>query len=262
MNESLEAPTDHLERKTMKKKVHWLFSFILFIALILLWHVLSLGRKTLFFPSPAEVLQALVQILSSEAFFTSVFNTLKAVLLSFMAAFIPALALGISGKFVPFLHHIMEEISGVIRSVPTVAIILMALLLLPVSVTPVVICFFVVFPVLYTNIAEGLVATDPLLLEMAQIYRISRKKVIRNIYIPSLKPFIAAGVRSALGLGFKVMVTAEVFNFVSQNTIGAQMYLHKIQIDLAGIIAWTIVVIVLSLLFDIALKKLFREKKL
>ena len=97
---------------------------------------------------------------------------------------------------------------------------------------------------------------------MAQIYRISRKKVIRNIYIPSLKPFIAAGVRSALGLGFKVMVTAEVFNFVSQNTIGAQMYLHKIQIDLAGIIAWTIVVIVLSLLFDIALKKLFREKKL
>lgn len=246
----------------MKKKVHWLFSFILLLALILLWHVLSLGRKTLIFPSPFEVLQSLVQILSSKAFFASVFNTVKTVLISFAVAFIPALALGIAGKFVPFLHFVMDKISGVIRSVPTVAIILMALLLLPVSVTPVVICFFVVFPVLYTNIAEGLVATDPLLLEMAQIYHISRKKIIRNIYIPSLKPFIAAGVRSSFGLSFKVMVTAEVFNFVSQNTIGAQMYLHKIQIDLAGIIAWTLVVIILSLLFDFALKILFREKSL
>lgn len=244
----------------MKKKTHWLFSLTFFIGLILLWHLLSLGRKTLIFPSPFEVLQTLVRIITGKAFVASVFNTVKAVLISFAVAFVPALALGIAGKFLPVLHKVMDEVSGIIRSVPTVAIILMALLLLPVSVTPVVICFFVVFPVLYTNIAEGLAATDPLLLEMAQIYRVGRGKTIRHIYIPSLKPFIAAGVRSSFGLSFKIMVTAEVFNFVSQNTIGAQMYLHKIQIDLAGIIAWTIIVVVISLLFDLVLKKLFREK--
>lgn len=32
------------------------------------------------------------------------------------------------------------------------------------------------------------------------------------------------------------------------------MYMHKIQIDLAGIIAWTIVVVIISLLFDLVLK--------
>ena len=245
----------------MKKRLHLLTSAMVFIGLILLWQLLSLGRKTLIFPSPVEVLQSMIDIITGKSFLPSVFNTVKAVLISFAAAFIPALILGITGKFMPFLHRGMESISGVIRSVPSVAIILMALLLLPVAVTPVVICFFVVFPVLYTNISEGLVSTDPLLLEMAKIYRISRERIIRNIYIPSLKPFIAAGCRSALGLSFKIMVTAEVFNFVTQNTIGAQMYLHKIQIDLAGIMAWTIIVIALSMVFDVALKKLFEEKK-
>lgn len=245
----------------MKKRLHWLTSAALFTGIILLWQFLSLGRKTLIFPSPVEVLQSIAEIITGGSFLPSVYNTVKAVFISFAAAFLPALILGITGKFMPFINRMMEDISGIIRSAPTVAIILMALLLLPVSVTPVVICFFVVFPVLYTNISEGLVATDPQLLEMARIYRISREKIIRSIYIPSLKPFIAAGCRSALGLSFKIMVTAEVFNFVTQNTIGAQMYLHKIQIDLAGIMAWTIIVIALSLLFDFALKKLFEEKR-
>ncbi len=254
-------PLEHSPKQPARNKIQWLSQAILFIAFILLWQLLSLGRKTLIFPSPLEVVQSLAAIITGRQFLPSVTNTVKAVFISFIAAFIPALVLGIASKFAPFLHRFMEGISGIIRSVPTVAIILMALLLLPVSVTPVVICFFVVFPVLYTNISEGLVSTDPRLLEMAQIYRISRERVIRSIYIPSLKPFIAAGSRSALGLSFKIMVTAEVFNFITQNTIGAQMYLHKIQIDLAGIIAWTIIVIVLSLLFDFALKKLFEEKQ-
>jgi len=245
----------------MKKKLRWLSSAILFVGFILLWQLLSAGRKTLIFPSPLEVLQSMAAIITGKSFLPSVWNTVKAVLISFVAAFIPALVLGIASKFIPFLHRVMEDFSSIIRSVPTVSIILMALLLLPVSVTPVVICFFVVFPVLYTNISEGLVATDPQLLEMAKIYRIPRERIIRNIYIPSLKPFIAAGCRSALGLSFKIMVTAEVFNFVTQNTIGAQMYLRKIDIDIAGIIAWTIIVIVLSLLFDVVLRNLFKEKR-
>ncbi len=252
---------ENFQQQPAKKNLQWLSQVILFIAFILLWQLLSLGRKTLIFPSPLEVVQALAAIITGRQFIPSVLNTVKAVLISFAAAFLPALALGTASKFVPLLNKTMESISGIIRSVPTVAIILMALLLLPVSITPIVICFFVVFPVLYTNISEGLISTDPQLLEMAQIYRISRERVIRSIYIPSLKPFIAAGCRSALGLSFKIMVTAEVFNFVTHNTIGAQMYLHKIQIDLAGIIAWTIIVIVLSLLFDFALKKLFEGKR-
>lgn len=245
----------------MGKKAHWLSSLISFIGLLIVWYFLSLNRKTLIFPSPLEVWQSFVTVLGSKAFLPSVFNTVKAVFISFAVAFIPALVLGILSRFVPSLHRFMEDISGIIRSVPSVAIILMALLLLPVSVTPVVICFFVVFPVLYTNIAEGLARTDPLLLEMAKVYGVSRGKVIRYIQIPSVKPFIVAGTRTALGLSFKIMVTAEVFNFVNHNTIGSQMYMHKIQIDIAGIIVWTIVVVVLSILLDVALKKLFEVKR-
>ncbi|HAA25504.1 MAG TPA: sulfonate ABC transporter permease [Ruminiclostridium sp.] len=239
------------------------YSYVVFIAVfIVLWHFLSLGRKTLIFPSPYEVLLSLVSIVRSGIFIAVVFNTLKTIFLSFVIAFVPALVLGIFSKLVPVVYIVMDGVSAVARSIPTVAIILMALLLLPVSLTPLVICFFVVFPVLYINIAEGLVSVDGRLLEMARSYRINKRKIITDIYIPSLRPFLIAGIRSAIGLSFKIIVTAEVFNFVNSNTIGAQMYMHKIQIDLAGIIAWTIVVVVISLLVDFILKKLFERSEI
>ncbi|NLM10027.1 MAG: ABC transporter permease subunit [Clostridiaceae bacterium] len=243
----------------MKKNIQTVFLVIFIIAFIIVWHFLSLGRKTLIFPSPYEVFVSLYSIISSPSFLPTVFNTVRAVFLSFAAAFIPALILGIISKLVPFIHRLMEFVSGFIRSVPTVAIILMALLLLPVSYTPVIICYFVVFPVLYTNISEGLQNVDVKLIEMARIYKFSNAKIIHNIYVPSLKTYIIAGARSALGLNFKVMVTAEVFNFVNHRTIGAQMYMHKIQIDLAGIMAWALIVVAVSIIFDLLIKILFRE---
>ena len=238
------------------------FSYGIFIAVfIILWHFLSLRRKTLIFPSQYEMLFSLVSIIRSSSFIHVIGNTVKTVFLSFAMALVPALVLGILGKLVPVIYMVMDHISAIARSIPTVAIILMALLLLPVSLTPLVICFFVVFPVLYTNIAEGLVSVDGRLLEMAKSYRIKKRKIITDIYIPSLRTFLIAGTRSALGLSFKIIVTAEVFNFVNSNTIGAQMYMHKIQIDLAGIIAWTIVVVIISLLFDFILIKLFERSE-
>lgn len=244
----------------MKKHTQKL-SYLIFLAVfIIIWHFLSRGRETLIFPSPYEVLLSFVSILQSKTFMPSVLNTVKAVFISFAFAFIPSLILGILGKLIKPVYDIMDSISGIIRSIPSVAIILIALLLLPVSVTPIVICFFVVFPVLYTNIAEGLVSVDNKLLEMARVYRIDKKKIILGIYIPSLYTYLIAGARSALGLNFKIMVTAEVFNFIKLNTIGAQMYMYKIQIDIAGIIAWTIIVVAISLLFDFLLKKTFERR--
>jgi len=233
---------------------------VVFIAtFVVLWHFLSLGRKTLIFPSPYEVIVSLYSIIASRSFLPTVFNTVWAVFLSFAAAFIPALIIGIISKLVRFVYRLMELVTGFIRSIPTVAIILMALLLLPLSYTPVIICYFVVFPVLYTNISEGLQNVDEKLLEMARIYRFSNAKIIRNIYIPSLKTYIIAGSRSALGLNFKVMVMAEVFNFANHRTIGAQMYMHKIQIDLAGVFAWALIVVAVSIIFDLLIKFIFRE---
>jgi NitT/TauT family transport system permease protein len=247
----------------MKKQLRKFSYVLLFIAaFITLWHFLSLGRKTLIFPSPYEVLFSLVSIIRSSIFIPVIINTVKTVFLSFAMAFLPALALGVLSKLIPVVYMVMDSVSSIVRSIPTVAIILMALLLLPVSLTPLIICFFVVFPVLYTNIAEGLVSVDKRLLEMARSYRVKKRRIITEIYIPSLRTFLIAGSRSALGLSFKIIVTAEVFNFVNSNTIGAQMYMHKIQIDIAGIIAWTIVVVIISLLFDFILKKLFERSEI
>jgi len=38
------------------------------------------------------------------------------------------------------------------------------------------------------------------------------------------------------------------------------MYMHKIGIDLAGIFAWALIVAAVSIIFDLLIKIIFREK--
>ena len=54
---------------------------------------------------------------------------------------------------------------------------------------PVLICGMMVLPVIYSSVSTGIHLTDPQLLEMAKVYRLSKLRIFRRIYVPSVMPF-------------------------------------------------------------------------
>lgn len=113
----------------------------------------------------------------------------------------------------------------------------------------VAVCFLVVLPNIYINTLEGLKAADVRLLEMAKVFRMSAGNRFFYVYRPALRPFLTGGMKLALGMCWKSGVAAEVIG-TPQYSIGGGMYLSKIHLDTAGVLAWTAVILLLSLCFE------------
>ena len=102
-----------------------------------------------------------------------------------------------------------------------------------------------VLPVIWQGVHTGLQSADPDLLEMAQVYRFSRGKKLRYLYLPAALPHLLSAMRVGLGFSWKSGIAGEVIAIPSQ-AIGTQLYHAKIYLDMPGLFAWTIVIILLS----------------
>ena len=106
-----------------------------------------------------------------------------------------------------------------------------------------------VLPVLFGNVKAGIQSADPQLLEMARVFRFTRKQKLLRIYFPAVAPYLAAGLKTCLGLAWKAGVAAEVLCLAAAS-IGRHLYESKIYLETADMFAWTLVVILLSILIE------------
>ena len=94
-----------------------------------------------------------------------------------------------------------------------------------------------------------LAQTDPKLLEMAVVFRMPVWRKIRFIYLPALVPYLVSGCRIALGMSWKSGAAAEVIG-LPEHSIGEHLYMAKIYLETADLFAWTLVIILVSAVFE------------
>ena len=102
---------------------------------------------------------------------------------------------------------------------------------------------------MYTNIQKGIDQTNTHLLEMANLYQVTRFDKIRYIYIPEVLPFFHSGCSISLGLCFKSGIAAEVIGLPTYS-IGTQLYEAKLYLLTKELFAWTFIIIFISMLFE------------
>jgi NitT/TauT family transport system permease protein len=105
------------------------------------------------------------------------------------------------------------------------------------------------FPFISTNVSDGIRSIDPELTVMASFYKVSRKRIIREVYIPAIMPFIISGASSALGIGWRAIIIGEV---LSQPVYGIGTMMQNAQtfLNVDKVIAWTIVAVLISYGFE------------
>jgi NitT/TauT family transport system permease protein len=154
------------------------------------------------------------------------------------------------------VYEIFEPFIVLIRSTPVISIIIIALIWFKSDYAPVFTGFLMCFPVVWSNVVQGIKNTDHHLIEMSKIYRVKPMQIIRTVYIPSAKPFIAAGLTSSLGLAWKVIAAAEVLS-LPRYAIGSKLHDSKIYLESDRLIAWTLLIIIISYLFELVLARVF-----
>lgn len=233
-----------------------IISLISLIIIIIAWNIFaSIIDKTIVLPTPLETLQSIIDILKSKNFINILWATVVRTIISFIAALFLGIIIGTFAGINNKVESAFLPIFTVLRTVPTMAVILLVLIWLGGERAPILISFLVIFPIIYINVIKGVQNVDYKLLEMASIYNVPKKSVIKNIYFASMIPYLIASINSALGLGFKVTVAAEVLGD-TKYSIGKELQLSSINLDMPSVFGWAIILIIIVIMFDLITKHL------
>ncbi|MEG1647068.1 MAG: ABC transporter permease subunit [Clostridia bacterium] len=213
-------------------------------------------------PKPSLVIKDFFVLFATKDFYLSVFYTFLRGILAFLVSFVLALTLSILGNFFKPLHAVLSPYIFIMRSVPTMSVILLIILWVNSFTSPILIAFLVIFPIQYSSFFGAINNIDKDLLQMAEVYKIDKKNIVRKIYLSMLLPQILVAVKATIGLTVKVVIAGEVLAHTSAS-IGAMMQQAKIFIDTANLLAWTVVAILLSYFLEsiitLILKKLRKK---
>lgn len=242
----------------MKKR--WMKFAAVFIWLAI-WFIAAIIINDSFkFPGPVETLKALyINIISGNGFFKTVFTSLFRILLGFALSCFLGLVFGVVAGIKKVFADFMEPLISVIKSTPVMSFIILAMIWFRFATVPIIICFLMCFPIIYSNIRIGISQTDKNILDMAKLYKVKPRRVLSGIYLKSVKPYFYAAANICLGLGFKVTVAAEVLASPDYG-IGSRLYDAKVYLEPVEVFAWTFVILVLSYALEQLLKMVFRSK--
>ena len=217
---------------------------------LLVWELIYryVGREILIV-SPVRAASRLFELAGTQVFWDAVASTCFKVLEGFVLAIAAGSVLAVITNRSAFMKHLFSPLLGVIRATPIASIIILALVWLATGRIPVFVVFLMVLPIVWTNIYAGLDVVDIQLLEMGRIFRFGPWKTIRYIYLPTLMPHIVSALTTGLGVAWKTAIGAEVIARPA-GTMGGFVYNSRIYLQTDDLFAWTIAVILLSVLLE------------
>lgn len=215
-----------------------------------LWQISSMVSKDkIFFAGPSDVIASLAQQSIKADFWISIAFSLAKIGAGFLGAFLLGVVIGILAFRFSFIRDFLSPLMSVIKSVPVASFVILALIWIGSKNLSIFISFLVVFPIIYTATIGGLNSTNPKLLEMAELFNMRKWHKAVAIYKPALMPYLTSSCRVAFGMAWKSGVAAEVIG-VPDLSIGEKLYMSKIYLDTAGLFAWTLVIVLLSVLSE------------
>jgi NitT/TauT family transport system permease protein len=229
------------------------------LVLLLTWEIGARWlAQPLLLPLPAAALRQAWLLLGTASFWTHLATTIGRGLIGFGLAFIFGVSIGLLAGRRKSWEAFFRPLIAILRSTPSMSLIILALIWMRSDQVPVFVTFLVVFPIIIQNVIDGMHQVSPNLLAMVWVFRLSRMRRVTKLYLPSLLPFLAAATATGLGFTWKVLIAAEVLAYPAWG-VGAQLDTARTYLQTDVVFAWTLVVMVIGLSFDYLLAFLMRK---
>ncbi len=217
---------------------------------IIIWQIASgIINLELILPSPLCVLKRIFELCANKDFYITIIHSIGRVMLGMLAGVLIGALGGALTAFSSFAKSLFSPILAVIKSTPIASFIILLFLWLSRDAVALFISALIVLPIVWSNVEVGLKSCDKSLLEMASAYKIPKSKMLTSIYIPSTLPYFTASLKSSLGMSWKAGIAAEAL-ILPSISIGKQIFEAKYNLETVDLFAWTIVVIILSIIIE------------
>ena len=204
------------------------------------------GRRTdpILLTYPTAVARAAVELIRSGELLRQVLVSLAALAAGFGASLVLGVGLGLLMGRSRVAEAALDPHINALYATPQVALtpLLMMWFGLGFTVKLVMIFLFAFFPILI-NTAGGVKNVSGSMVEVGRAYLASNRQILLKVLLPAALPFIAAGVRIAVGRAVVGMIVAELFTAITG--LGAMLTLYGNLFETAKMF---VVIVVLGLL--------------
>jgi NitT/TauT family transport system permease protein len=267
-HEMTEAVADNAWTRSNSRRLRFglLLQRVVLVGLLIgIWWLFSLSVPHYILPGPARVWQALTLIAANGDLWSNLGITLWRVTVGFVIAALVSLPLGIflgankrAGEFFEPVIPVMNTVSSAIWAI--FAIIWFGIS----NATTIFVVFMTAMPLIITNVWQGTRTVNAEFIELAQVLRMPKWKVMTKIYLPTILPYFFSGARLAFGFGWRVSLVAETIGASSGVGYRLRQAADLIQTD--QVFAWTLTLVVMMATLEMGLLKplenhLFRWKK-
>ena len=213
--------------------------WVTLVVLVAIWQVLTLVVDIDLFPTPMGVARSIGDALEGGLFLSNLGDSMVRIGLGFGLGILAGIVVGLLMGSRDFWNRFFQDLIVLGLSLPGLVYALLAIMVFGIGLAaPVVAIAVASLPFVAVNVREGVRSVDKQLLEMCRVYKVDRSRIIRQVIIPTLMPFIMAAVRIGFTVAWKVAVLTEVFG--ASTGIGYQMRYQFGIFSVRGIVAWAL----------------------
>ena len=227
------------------------------VVLLGIWELVTVtGLVDQFWVSkPSRIMVGLFEFLGTAAGWKAIVVTLWEALGGLFAGTVLGVLSGFLITRVRFVYDVLIPAVAVLNSVPRLALTPLFIVWFGVGTTSkVVMVFTLVYFIMLVNTIGGIRAVDDELITVARLLGANRNTITRTVVMPSIAPWLFAGLKVSLGNAFAGAVVAEMM--AGSGGLGYLVSYSAALLDLTSVFVAVILVMVLSYLADQALDRI------
>lgn len=193
---------------------------------------------------------------SSNDFAGHTLDYVRLCVFSILLAIVISVPIGVAVSRSPILSFVAVNLSGLMRAVPVLAFLAIALPILGVGFTPALVALVVLgIPPILLNTYTGVRSIDPAIIDAARGMGMTPWQIVSRIQTPLVLPVIAAGVRTS---AVQIIATATLAAIIGAGGYGEYIYLGLREFDNTQLLAGALPVAILAIVAELSLSLLER----
>lgn len=236
-----------MANNTLKKALRIALCFVFWV---LVWQVFSavLARPTVL-PTPIAVLRKLCELMGTDSFYLDCLHSLGRIFAGLVFGILGGVLIAALCAWLGIFDGVLSPAVSVIKATPIASIIILMLFVMEKSYVPMVAAMLMALPIVFSNVRKGIASVPTEQREVADVFGFGFIKRLRYCLLPSVIPYFSAACRSSLGIAWKAGIAAEVI-CTPKYSIGLNLNNAKVYLESEELYAWTIVVVVMSVLIE------------
>lgn len=206
-------------------------------------------KQPILIVTPLSVIKRLGTIWLEAGFWSSIGFSMLRILVGFFAGLILGILFAIISSKSKLAEALLWPYMVTVRSVPVASIVVICLIWLSSANLSAFISFLIVIPVIYQNVLTGIRSKDKELEEAAMVSGATGFQRFRYVTLPQIAPHLLSACTVTVGMAWKAGIAAEIIG-TPKGSIGQQLYLSKIYLDTDDLLAWTVVLVILSIICE------------